>query len=351
MLATMSIGFGGRGIEALSLGAAVEVDPRTGAASLRVPIPVPAGRGMAPSLALVYGSGAGNSAFGAGWALAGLPSITVAATRRLPRWDGRDGFELAGDELVPWLESSNGTWTPRTWSRGTWMVALWRSRRGASQVRVEQWTHRPSGRVHFRTRDPANVVTIYGARAGSEARLADPDDPDRTFAWLPELQLDPHGNALWFEYAAETLDGVDRGAPYEHVRPSLAQRYLKRIRYGNSSPIATGDDGPVLPAELRWAFEVVFDFGDHAAATPMPDRPWRASTRTRPGARASSCARIGCAAVSSRSTIYPSSAPRRPWSGRSRSPTIRIWPAPRCARSGTQVIAGTARRARSRRCA
>ena len=90
--------------------------------------------------------------------------------------------------------------------------------------------------MHFRTRDPANVVTIYGARAGSEARLADPDDPDRTFAWLPEVQVDPHGNALWFEYAAETLAGVDRGAPYEHVRPSLAQRYLRARRANALSP-------------------------------------------------------------------------------------------------------------------
>jgi hypothetical protein len=89
----MALGFGGRGIETLTLGASVTVDPRTGAAGLRVPVPVPAGRGLAPSLALVYGSGGGNSAFGAGWALAGLPAVTVAATRRLPRWDGRDGLE------------------------------------------------------------------------------------------------------------------------------------------------------------------------------------------------------------------------------------------------------------------
>ncbi len=172
----MALGFGGRGVEALSLGAAVEVDPRTGAASLRVPVPVQTGRGLAPSLALVYGSGAGNSAFGAAGA------------------GGAAGGHRRGDAAAAALGwcATGSSWPATSWCRGMRRLAACGrrgrgravtgrsprgvSRRGASKVRIEQWTHRPSGRVHFRTRDPANVVTIYGARAGSDARLADLDD-------------------------------------------------------------------------------------------------------------------------------------------------------------------------------
>jgi hypothetical protein len=226
----MALGFGGRGVEALTLGAAVEVDPRTGAASLRAPVPVPAQRGLAPSLALVYGSGAANSAFGSGWALAGLPAVPVAATRRLPRWDGRDGFELAGDELVPWLEATCGTWAPRTWSRGDWAITAWRSRRGATKVRAEQGTHRARARTSARAIQRAARVRV--------ARRGWPTRGIRT----------------------ARSRGERRTSTSAQGRPLP----LKRIRFGNSPPIAIDDDGRCC-AEVQWAFEVVFDFGDHAA--------------------------------------------------------------------------------------
>src|SRR5262245_538290 len=96
--------FGGRTVADLSTYYAVDVDARAGAASLRVPLPAPTGRnGFAPSLSLTDSSGAGNSAFGAGWALGGLTPIGINTRRHVPRWDGSDGYQLGGDELVPWL--------------------------------------------------------------------------------------------------------------------------------------------------------------------------------------------------------------------------------------------------------
>jgi RHS repeat-associated protein len=261
----MPLEFGGREVGDLSLGYSVDVDAQTGAAALRVPVPVPPGRhGLAPSLSLAYASGAGNSAFGAGWSLAGLPAIGIDTRFHVPRWDGTDGYQFGGDELVPWLEQKGGTWTPRGFVDGEWSVAFLRSRRGSTQVRVEKWEHVPTGRVHFRTRDARNVLTIYGARPGAAARIADPVDETRTFTWLPELQIDPSGNALWFEYAPETLDGVDRSAPYERSDPSQAQRYLERIRYGNVVPLVLDDAlvSGTLPAGVRWCFQLVVDYGD-----------------------------------------------------------------------------------------
>lgn len=134
------------------------------------------------------------------------------------------------------------------------------------------------------------MLTVYGARPAAVARIADPDDEARTFLWLPEVQLDRYGNAIWFEYGPETDDGVERAAPFEPRAPVTAQRYLKRIRYGNSSPVVLSDDvvggdrGP-----LRWHFQLVLDYGDHDGDTPSsePDRPWSARrdpfTTHRPG--------------------------------------------------------------------
>ncbi len=276
----MSLGFGGRKVGQLGIGHGVEVDARTGAAGLRVPVPVPAGRqGFGPQrLALTYASGAGNSAYGTGWSLAGLPTISLDTRLHLPRWDGSDGYALDGDELVPWLEAVAGVWTPRGYSDGEWSVAYLRSRRAGPQVRVEKWTERATGRVHFRTRDAHDVVTIFGARSDAAARIAEQGEL-RTFAWLPEVQLDPHGNAMWLEYAAETVDGVDLGAPWERLRSSLAQRYLKRIRYSNATPLAL--DANLLAGRLpdvRFCFQVVLDYGDHGPGEPGvdPTSPWPA---------------------------------------------------------------------------
>jgi RHS repeat-associated protein len=276
------LAFQGRKVEELSVGYAVDVDVRTGAAALRVPVPAPPGRhGLAPALTLSYSSGEGNSAFGAGWRLAGLPTIGIDMRSHVPRWDGTDGYQLDGDELVPWLTEQDGVWTPRGFTQGEWSVAFLRSRRGSTRVRVERWAHTRTGRIHFRSRDAGNMVTVYGARPDAAARVADPDDEARTVAWLPELQIDSHGNALWIEYAAETLDGLDRTAPYERRRPSLAQRYLKRIYYSNVAPLVLDDalTGGAVPAGTRWCFQLVLDYGDHGDSEPpsaMPERAWPA---------------------------------------------------------------------------
>ena len=263
----------------LAIAADISVDPRTGAVSLSVPVMTPVGRdGFAPQLALSYSSGGGNSAFGSGWGLSGLPSISVRTSDHLPRWDGTDGFELAGEELVPWLrEDEPGAWTAREHQDGDWNVRFFRTV-SSSQVRIEFWQHRQSRRIHFRSRDASNVLTVFGARLDGSGRIADPEDSSRTFSWLPEIRIDPFGNALRIEYREETTDGIDFTAPSERRNPSLAQRYIKRIRYGNSSPLTLSEtfvEG-TSRAPHRWHFQVVFDYGDHSGGVPSAeaDRDW-----------------------------------------------------------------------------
>ena len=173
--------FAGRRVQELSSGATLEIDANSGAASLRIPVLPPPGRGnLAPPLVLAYLSGAVNSPFGAGWSLSGLPAIGLDTRRHVPRWDGSDGYALAGDELVPWLADQGDGWAPRGFERGDFSVLYLRSRRGSSRMRVEKWLHRPTGRVHFRSRDADNTLTVYGARPDAAARVADPDDEWRT---------------------------------------------------------------------------------------------------------------------------------------------------------------------------
>ena len=122
---------------------------------------------------------------------------------------------------------------------------------------------------------------IYGATAAS--RIADPADPSRVFSWLVSATYDDTGNAAVYGYVAEDSAGVDTARPSERnrtARSRSANRYLKRIRYGNREPWR-----PSVGA-LRsgrgpgggWLFETVFDYGDHRqdAPGPEPDRPWPA---------------------------------------------------------------------------
>jgi RHS repeat-associated protein len=57
-----------------------------------------------------------------------------------------------------------------------------------------------------------------------------------------------------------------------------ANRYLKRIHYGNRTPyfptMHADEPEPALPTD--WLFELVFDYGDHDGEypTPVPDRRW-----------------------------------------------------------------------------
>jgi hypothetical protein len=230
---------------------------------------------------LTYSSQAGNSAFGEGWTLSGLPTVGIDARKQVPKWNGQDGYQFGQESLVPWLERNAVGWRQRGFDTDEYAVTFYRSRTGSSNIRVEKWLQKLSGRIHFRTRDAHNVLTVYGARPDSIARIADPSDETRTYLWLPELQIDPHGNAIWLEYAPETSAGVDHALPFERRRAATVQRYLKSVRYGNSSPLELTPETLAgrRPDSLRWHFQVVFDYGDHGAAERpgfIPDQLWPA---------------------------------------------------------------------------
>ncbi len=254
----------------------VNVNPFTGSANVSIPLQFTPGRGeFGPVCSLEYDSLGVNSPFGVGWSLSGLLSISVNTRKHLPRYDGTDEFVFnAVGELVPALDGAN-QWQPLVIDAGDYWVRLHRPRVERGFLRIEQWLEKSTSRVHWRTRDARNVLTIFGLRDDGLSRIADPRDPLRTFVWLPDATYDPKGNAIAFEYLAENLDQVDRSQSFETSRVNpTAQRYLKRILYGNSVPV---EADTAVPAANRWAYEVVVDYGDHSSASvaaAVPDQAW-----------------------------------------------------------------------------
>ncbi len=273
------------------IGEKFAANPVTGTGSLSVPLATSPGRsGFGPQLALAYDSGAGNGPFGLGWNL-GLPSITRKTDKGLPRYlDGEESdiYILSGaEDLVPEFEKDGaGDWVlkdgkhvihdkPRTVDGITYQVRRYRPRTEGLFARIERWTRQSDGDIHWRSISKDNITTLYGRTADSQAgqpsenRLVDPDDPKRVFSWLICESYDDKGNAMLYRYEAENDYGVSVGSPQERNRlgKPLAQRYLKRIQYGNHTPRQPDED---LTQRSNWLFEVVFDYGEHDETTPDP---------------------------------------------------------------------------------
>ncbi|MDM0069629.1 SpvB/TcaC N-terminal domain-containing protein [Variovorax sp. J31P207] len=269
------------------LGEKFQTNSANGTASLTVPVPLSKSRGeFQPALALSHSSGSGNGPFGLGWTL-GLPSISRRMDKGVPRYapfarreedvaaadTAADIFLLSGaEDLVP-ICDDKGPWLAHRETKG-YFVRGYRPRIEGIFSRIESWTRIADGDTHWRTISRDNVLTVYGE--GAESRVADPEDGRRIFEWLICRSYDDRGNAIEYEYAAEGGDGVDLCRPNERFRSRDANRYLKRVRYGNREPVPADRTvgaassrhlpRPHIDSETGWLFEVVFDYGDEPFA-------------------------------------------------------------------------------------
>ncbi|MGH3297610.1 MAG: SpvB/TcaC N-terminal domain-containing protein [Trebonia sp.] len=276
-LPSISLPTGGGAIkgigEKLTIGA-------SGTAQLTVPVFTSAARnGFAPRLELAYDSGSGNGPFGFGWSMP-VPSVTRKTALGLPRYaDGEDSdiFVLSGaEDLIPLLvPADDGGWVPDpvapvATGSGTFSVRRYRPRVEAGFARVERWQDTATGDAHWRTVTRDNVTSLYGQDAGS--RIADPANPAHVFSWLLDLSYDDRGNAVSYVYKPEDPAGVPARAS-EAGRQAAANRYLKRVCYGNDTPYRPALDAT---APTQWCFQVVLDYGEHNAQAPTPaeDTPW-----------------------------------------------------------------------------
>ena len=208
------------------IGEKFSANPTSGTGSMSVPIATSPGRsGFGPQLSLSYDSGRGNGPFGFGWSLS-LPASAGARTR---------AFRAT---TPPTCSCSP---TPRTWSR-CWSrdrtATGHRSTSGpaaAPDYRIERYRPRVEGSspgssggpgardgdTHWRTVTRDNVAHRYGQ--DSNSRVSDPADPARVFSWLLCRSEDGRGNAISYEYLAESGEGVDPAQAHERHRTDVGR--------------------------------------------------------------------------------------------------------------------------------
>jgi RHS repeat-associated protein len=270
---TVSLPKGGGAIK--GIGEKFTANPVTGTGSMSVPLATSPGRsGFGPQLTLSYDSGSGNGPFGFGWGLA-LPAITRKTDQGLPQY--RDGEEsdvyiLSGaEDLVPVLRPDGTRFEDATTFPG-YVIHRYRPRVEGGFARIERWTEVATGEIHWRSLTRDNVTTWYGKDANSRiANSADPaPKPSRIFSWLICESDDDKGNAIVYRYAAEDDRNVDRGQANERNRVRTANRYLKRVEYGNRVSRLIQPDLTQAP----WMFEVVFDY-DEGLYEEVPLDPGR----------------------------------------------------------------------------
>ncbi len=264
------------------IGEKFAANPVTGTGSMSVPIATSPGRsGFGPQLALSYDSGSGNGPFGFGWSLS-LPAITRKTDKGLPRYrdaEESDVYLLSGaEDLVPVLQP-DGTRFEDAATAADYVIHRYRPRVEGLFARIERWTEVATGEIHWRSTSSDNVTTLYGKDGGSRIDYPATAGPARVFSWLICASYDDKGNAIVYEYAAENDDNVDRGQASERQRVRTANRYVKRIRYGNRTPNRdAGTWRATDPADLAdddWMFEVVFDYdqGHYDDVAPDPALP------------------------------------------------------------------------------
>ena len=225
------------------LGEKFQAGGPTGTGSLSIPLAISPCRGGAePKLALKYDSAQGQGPFGMGWRLS-VPSIVRRTDKGIPRYaDAQDSdvFILSDQEdLVPVSAAVDGGGQAVSLTDGPYRVDAFRPRVEGLFARIERRTHLVTGDTHWRSITAGNVTSVFGL--SSSARITDPSNPRHVFRWLLEATFDTGGHATFYEYKAEDLDQVavdDVAEASRRVVPP-ANRYLKRVHYGNCAPLGT----------------------------------------------------------------------------------------------------------------
>lgn len=277
------------------IGEKFAANPVTGTGSLLVPIATSPGRsGFGPQLSLAYDSGAGNGPFGFGWSLS-LPQITRKTDKGLPRYEDTtdsDVFILSGaEDLVPVLVKQGNQWKPetvppRTVGAKTYAIRRYRPRIEGLFARIERWSNQADPTdVFWRSISKDNITTWYGKDENS--RICNPHDKARIFSWLICQSYDDKGNVIVYRYKDEDSDNLDLIQANERNRTvdtRKANRYLKRISYGNRVPylpLLTETEWPQPPdpnptgTQRNYYFEVVFDYEDGHYTEAAPDAEGR----------------------------------------------------------------------------
>jgi RHS repeat-associated protein len=265
----------------------------SGTGNHSIPLAVSPGRnGFGPTLSLQYSSGNGNGPFGLGWELS-IPRITRKTEKGLPQYNDTDVFVMSGaEDLVPCLKkvvdptSGQETWLPEDpANQPLHTVYRYRPRTEGLFARIERWQHNTTNEVHWRAITRDNITSIYGGTSSS--RIADPENEQRVYEWLLQETFDAIGNHILYEYARDNPQlyanedpSLRSNAIFEQNR-NATQLYIRRIYYGNFPDPLLDENGSAVKypngtdighqrGGRRYAFEVVFDYGDWEIPTKTP---------------------------------------------------------------------------------
>ena len=261
------------------------VNPVNGTASVAIPLPLHAGPRRRHALDLAtYNSGGGNGLFGLGWSLGcGDSSPHRQGPPALRGCADSDTFLLSGaDDLVPasagTMRGDGGRRSSSTsagcTSSGIAPASKARSRGSSGFARAA--TARRGGAS--RTRDKGDLL-----RPRRPPRVVDPDRPGRG----ARLQvaagdlLRRQGQLRRLRLLAEDAAGVTPAMPERNRRNGLApsaNRHLKRIAYGNSTPCfrdPTAPYTPAVPADRGTCSRSVLRLRrSRPGRAPPPPQPW-----------------------------------------------------------------------------
>ena len=202
-----------------------------------------------------------------GWSV-DYPVIQRKTDRQLPRYrpaPEEDVFSFSGaEDLVPYLDSD--TWQPIEIEADGLIIQRYRPRIEGSFARIERITRTENGQMYWKVTTPDNTTTFFGL--SEQARLSDPENEAKVFAWLAEFSYDNKGNWIRYQYKAEDLANVPNVVSEDNRLRGVAHfanRYLKRITYGNRLAWFADDpyDPALPPPDAEYFFEVVMDYGEH----------------------------------------------------------------------------------------
>jgi RHS repeat-associated protein len=252
------------------------VNAVNGTAGFSIPLPFSPARGVSPSLAISYNSGAGNGIFGLGWNLT-LGSIKRKTDKGLPQYlDSIDSdiflFSEAED-LVPEFKKNedgifcldtNGDYilNERESPDKLFTIRNYKPRIEGLFARIERWTEKSNGKIKWRVITRDNTTTLFGWT--DKAVLSDPDDTTKIYEWLPEFVFDDKGNCTYYIYKKENEIGFDDSLLHHRNRLkngkiTYTNLYLDKVLYGNKTPYQ--QFGDAFPSENDFLFETLFDYG------------------------------------------------------------------------------------------
>ncbi len=203
-----------------------------------------------------------------GWSL-DVPRIARKTEKGLPRYcdaDDSDVFILSGaEDLVPAQRFDGQGWSRDQRADGDFAIDRFMPRQEGPFARIERWSHRTSGEVFWTSTTKDNVTNFYGKTIAS--RIANPKSPRQVFAWLLCETRDDRGNLVRYHYKPEDDASIPSVVAEKNRRAgqATAQRYLKRIEYGNHEPAFSE-----LDAVSQFHFQIVLDYGEHDDPMPTP---------------------------------------------------------------------------------